>query len=81
MEFNLTADFLIRAITGLIVSLMHEHTIRDLANLFSVTPRAIQNHVALGQVQSRNLFGRAKFLSEDIEDFLIASKKKASRGK
>jgi len=57
------------------------YSIRDLANLFVVTPRAIQNRVASGQLQSRDLPGRAKFLSEDIETFLVASRKKVSHGK
>lgn len=63
------------------LSLQPVYSIRDLASLFSVTPRAIQNRVALGQVQSRNLPGRAKFLSEDIEAFLVASRKKVCNGK
>jgi len=58
------------------LSLQPVYSIHDLANIFSVTPRAIQNRVALGQVQSRNLPGRAKFLSEDLEAFLVASRKK-----
>jgi len=52
------------------------YTIRDLAQLFSVSARAIQNRVASGQITSRNLPGRARFLSEDLETFLAASKKK-----
>ena len=35
----------------------------------------------IGQIQSRNLSGRAKFFSEDLEAFLVASKKKVSNGK
>jgi hypothetical protein len=63
------------------LSLQPVYTIRDIARLFSVTPRAIQNRVAAGQINSRNLPGRAKFLSEDIEAFLVASKKKAPHGR
>lgn len=58
------------------LSLRPVYTIRDLANLFKVTPRAIQNRVATGQIQSRNLPGRVKFLSEDIEAFLVGSSRK-----
>jgi hypothetical protein len=57
------------------------YTVRDIAGLFSVTPRAIQTRVARGQIQSRDLPGRGKFLSEDIEAFLIASRKKVTHGK
>lgn len=57
------------------------YTIRDLASIFNVTPRAIQNRVALGQIPSRDLPGRARFLLEDIEAFLVASLKKVTRGK
>ncbi|MDR3727903.1 MAG: hypothetical protein P4K86_12760 [Terracidiphilus sp.] len=63
------------------LSLQPVYSIHDVANLFKVTARAIQNRVALGQIQSRNLPGRAKFLSEDIEAFLAASKKKVANGK
>lgn len=52
------------------------YSIRDLAGIFDVTPRAIQNRVASGQIPSRDLPGRAKFLAEDLEAFLTASKKK-----
>jgi hypothetical protein len=57
------------------------YTIRDIASLFSVTPRAIQTRVARGQIQSRDLPGRAKFLSEDLEAFLVTSRKKVTLGK
>lgn len=63
------------------LSLQPVYTIRDLARLFSVTPRAIQNRVAAGQIASRNLPGRAKFLSEDIEAFLTTSRKKVTNGR
>ncbi len=49
---------------------------RDVASIFSVSVRAIQNRVASGQLISRNLPGRAKFLAEDIEVFLLKSRKR-----
>jgi hypothetical protein len=52
------------------------YTIRDLAEVFNVSVRAIQNRVASGQIPSRDLPGRAKFLSEDLETFLATSVKK-----
>lgn len=55
------------------------YTTRDLAQLFNVSPRAIQNRVASGQIPSRDLPGRAKFLSEDLEAFLASSVKKERR--
>lgn len=55
------------------------YSIRDLAQLFGVSVRAIQTRVASGQIASRDLPGRAKFLSEDLEAFLAASKKTGAR--
>jgi len=57
------------------------YTIRNLAGIFDVSVRAIQNRVASGQLSARDLPGRAKFLSEDIEAFLVASKKKVAHVK
>jgi hypothetical protein len=57
-------------------SLQATYTIRDLAEIFSVSVRAIQTRVASGQIPSRDLPGRAKFLSEDLEMFLASSLKK-----
>lgn len=56
------------------------YTVRDLARIFGVCTRAIQNRVASGQLAARDLPGRAKFLPQDIEMFLSDSKKtKAAR--
>ena len=55
------------------------YTIRDLARLFNVSVRAIQNRVSSGQLPARDLPGRAKFLPQDLEDFLFASRKGRSR--
>ena len=43
------------------------YCLRDLAELFGVSIRAIQDRVKRGELKSRNLPGRAKFLSIDIE--------------
>ena len=45
----------------------------DAAALFSVSKRAIQLRVKSGQLKSRNLPGRAKFLASDLEAFLTSS--------
>lgn len=55
------------------------YSIRDLAQIFGVSSRAIQQRVANGQIPSRDLPGRARFLSEDLESFLTASKKASRR--
>ena len=55
------------------------YTIRDLADIFRVSVRAIQKRVASGQIAARDLPGRAKFLPQDIEAFLSASKKVGQR--
>lgn len=54
------------------------YTTPDLAQIFDVTSRAIQNRIASGQLTSRDLPGRAKCLPQDVEAFLANSKKKAS---
>jgi len=58
------------------MALQPMYTIRDVAALFGVTVRSIQARVASGQVASRDLPGRAKFLPVDLEDFLRNSQKK-----
>ena len=54
------------------------YTVRNFAEIFGVTSRAIQNRIASGQLVTRDLPGRAKFLSQDIEDFLRTSRKRAA---
>lgn len=61
------------------LELQATYSIRDLAQLFGVSTRAIQTRVASGQIASRDLPGRAKFLAEDLEAFLAGSKKRAGR--
>jgi transposase len=51
------------------------YSVRDIAKMFRVSVRTIQNWIASGKLPPRNLPGRAKFLSQDIEDFLFASRK------
>ena len=43
---------------------------RDVAEVFDVSVRAIQDRVSRGELRARNLPGRARFLSVDLEDFL-----------
>jgi hypothetical protein len=50
-------------------------TIRDVAALFGVTARSIQSRVSSGQLSSRDLPGRAKFLPSDLEGFLHNSRR------
>lgn len=58
--------------------LLPTYTVHNFAEIFGVTSRAIQYRIASGQLMPRDLPGRAKFLSQDIEDFLQASLKKAA---
>jgi hypothetical protein len=46
----------------------------DIARIFGVSIRSIQNYITAGRMSPRNLPGRAKFLPQDIEAFLDASK-------
>ncbi len=55
------------------LSLKAMYSLRDVAELFSVSKRAIQHRVKRGELRSRNLPGRAKFLSMDLEAFLAGS--------
>jgi len=51
------------------------YTIRDVAKLFGVSMRSIQSRVASGQLATRDLPGRAKFLPCDLEEYLRQSKR------
>jgi len=51
------------------------YSIRDLAKIFNVSVRAIQNRVASGQLPPRDLPGRARFLPLDLENFIRTSRK------
>ena len=57
------------------MALQPTYTIRHAAQLFGVTVRSIQKRVASGELPSRDLPGRAKFLPLDLEQFLRESKK------
>jgi hypothetical protein len=46
------------------------YDLHDVARIFSVSVRAIQDRMKRRQLNSRNLPGRAKFLSVDLEAFL-----------
>jgi hypothetical protein len=54
------------------------YSTRSLAQLFDVSMRAIQNRISSGQLVPRDLPGRAKFLPQDVEEFLTASLKKVA---
>ena len=54
------------------------YTLHDVADIFGVSVRAIQDRVKRGFLKSRDLPGRAKFLSIDLEDFLESSLQKPS---
>jgi len=57
------------------VRLQPMYSTRDVAKIFSVCARAIQNWITAGQLAPRTLPGRWKFLPQDLEDFLGASRK------
>lgn len=46
---------------------------RDLARIFNVSARAMQNRIASGDLKPRDLPGRGKFFPSDVEGFLAAS--------
>jgi hypothetical protein len=48
---------------------------RDVARIFRVCVRAIQNWISAGQLIPRALPGRWKFFPQDLEEFLHNSRK------
>jgi hypothetical protein len=46
------------------------YTIHDVAEMFDVSTRTIQERVKSQELNARNLPGRARFLSVDLEDFI-----------
>jgi hypothetical protein len=51
------------------------YTTRSAAEIFGVSARALQNWMTSGQLVGRNLPGRSRFLNQDIEAFLVSSRK------
>jgi len=51
------------------------YTNRDVAKIFQVCVRAIQNWISAGRLSPRDLPGRWKFFPQDLEDFLASSRK------
>jgi hypothetical protein len=54
------------------------YTNRDVAKIFKVCVRAIQNWITAGHLTPRALPGRWKFFPQDLEDFLRDSRKDAA---
>ena len=50
------------------------YTTRQVAEVFGVSPRALQNWIEQGKIVTRDLPGRARLLPSDIEDFLRNSR-------
>ena len=50
-------------------------TIGDVAALFGVRNRAIYDWISSGKIAARDLPGRGRFLSVDLEEFLRNSKR------
>ena len=55
------------------------YTVRDVAQLFGVSVRAIQEWVSSGRLEARDLPGRGRFLSQDLEVLLSKKTKKVDR--
>ena len=51
------------------------YTTADVARIFGVSQRAILYLIASGKVAARDLAGRARFMPQDLEDYLKNSKK------
>jgi transposase len=57
------------------------YTNHDVAKIFGVSVRTIQDWSRNGDLTPRNLPGRARFLSQDLEEFLRNSSKTQHRRK
>jgi hypothetical protein len=55
------------------VPLKPMYTNRDVAQIFEVCVRVIQNRISAGRLTPRDLPGRWKFFPQDLEDFLRKS--------
>jgi hypothetical protein len=55
------------------------YTISDVGHLLSASTRAVQDRAASGQLPTRDLPGRAKFLADDLEEFLRNSRKNGKK--
>jgi hypothetical protein len=63
------------------LTLQATYTNADVASLFDVSVRTIQDRVTSDQLNSRDLPGHKKFFPIDLEDFFRNSKKKKKGGK
>jgi hypothetical protein len=52
------------------------YTNNDVAKLFGVSVCAIQDRISRGQLAARDLPGKGRFMSRDLEAFLINSSRK-----
>jgi predicted site-specific integrase-resolvase len=58
------------------LTLQPMYTNRDVAKIFKVCVRAIQNWITAGHLTPRDLPGRWKFFPQDLEEFLNGSNKR-----
>lgn len=56
------------------------YTNQEVAAIFETSIRTIQEWIASGKLATRDLPGKARFLAQDIEAFLVNSKQEARRG-
>jgi hypothetical protein len=67
---------MLEAILGLQnLPLQPMYTNKDVAKIFKVCVRAIQNWISAGRLTPRDLPGRWKFFPQDLEEFLSTSNK------
>ena len=58
------------------LTLKGAYTYRDATEIFDCSIRSLQERIRDGKLRVRDLPGRKKFLSEDLEDFLQNSVRK-----
>jgi len=57
------------------MALQPMYTNQDVAKIFGTVVRTIQSWIAAGRLTSRDLPGRWRFLSQDLEDFIRNSRR------
>jgi uncharacterized protein YjcR len=57
------------------LQLLPIYRIGDVALLFGVSPRTVHDWISDSRLRARDLPGRGRFLSQDLEDFLEGSVK------
>lgn len=56
------------------------YTIKEVAEILKVTPRTVNNYIALGWIVGQKVGGQWKFTEQAVTDFLTGSNQKGVKG-